>query len=157
MSRDRRVAGWREWVALPELGVDRIKAKLDTGARSSSLHAHELERFDRDGAPYVRFSIHPRQRSTRRAVPAEAPLLEERWVRNSGGRAELRPVIRTALTLGGDTWTIELTLARRDVMGFRMLLGRQALRGRHVVDPGRSFVLDRARRRRAARRGEARS
>jgi hypothetical protein len=127
-------------VGLPGLGVEAIKAKLDTGARTSSLHAFGLERFTRDGASMVRFEVHPAQRSAKGALRVEAPILEERSVRSSSGQEELRPVILTEVALSGRAWPIELTLARRDAMGFRMLLGRQALRRRAVVDPGRSFL-----------------
>jgi hypothetical protein len=131
--------GWREWASLPELGVEAIKAKLDTGARTSALHAFDLERFDRDDTEMVRFQIHPHQRSAEGAVTVECPLVDERWVRNSGGQRELRPVIETTVRIGARAWPIELTLTRRDAMGFRMLLGRQALRKRALVDPGRSY------------------
>lgn len=134
-----RILGWREWVGLPELGVDAIKVKLDTGARTSSLHAFDIERFDRDGTPMARFEIHPRQRSGADAIQVEVEVVDERLVRDSGGRQELRPVIETEIQVGDETWPIELTLTRRDEMGFRMLLGRQALRKRAVVDPGSSF------------------
>ena len=136
----RRLVGWREWLALPELGVERIKAKVDTGARSSALHAFDLESFERDGAPWVRFTMHPIQRQSRTAVVAEAPRLDERWVRSSSGKRTLRPVIMTPVTLGESTFPIELTLVRRDMMGFRMLLGRQAVRPLFLVDPGRSYL-----------------
>jgi hypothetical protein len=139
----RLTLGWREWVALPDLGVPWIKVKLDTGARTSALHAFDLERFRRAGAERVRFVIHPFQRDTARTIVAEGELIDERVVRNSGGSEELRPVIATHLELLGRRWSIELTLTRRDVMGFRMLLGRQALRGRALVDPGRSFLAGR--------------
>lgn len=132
--------GWREWLALPDLDVAGVKAKIDTGARSSTLHAFDLERFERDGDTWVRFVIHPVQRSTKETVAAEAPLFDERQVRNSGGRQQLRPVILTTVELAGDRWSIELTLTNRDAMGFRMLLGRQAVRNRYVVDAGRSFL-----------------
>lgn len=141
MQRAKLTVGWREWIALPDLGVPRIKAKVDTGARSSALHAFDLERVDVGaGAERVRFRIYPYQRDARRFVEAEAELRGERLIRNSGGEQELRPVIRTSIDLLGARFSIELTLARRDVMGFRMLLGRQALRERALVDPGRSFL-----------------
>ncbi len=140
--RERQVIGWREWVSLPDLAVPAIKAKVDTGARSSSLHAFDLERFARNGADWVRFTVHPMQRDWRTSIVAEVELLEMRLIRNpgGGGREELRPVVRTTVGLMGRRWPIELTLTRRDRMGFRMLLGRSAVRRRFVVDPGRSFL-----------------
>jgi hypothetical protein len=148
---EKPVIGWREWVGLPELRIDHVKAKVDTGARSSTIHAFEVEPFRRRGARWVRFVLHPIQRDATETVRVEAPLVEERWVRNSGGGTELRPVIRTRVRFNGVSWPIELTLTRRDVMGFRMLLGREAVRGRFVVDPGRSYVAGRPERRRALR------
>lgn len=135
------VVGWREWVALPELGIDALKAKVDTGARSSALHAFDVEGFHREGERWVRFSVHPRQRDAVTTVRAEAPWIDERLVRSSSGATTRRPVVRCLLHLGDRSWPIELTLVRRDLMGFRMLLGRQALRRRCVVDPGRSFLV----------------
>ncbi|MHC4376553.1 MAG: ATP-dependent zinc protease family protein [Planctomycetota bacterium] len=132
--------GWREWVLLPELGLPALKAKVDTGARTSSLHATDLEPFDRDGREWVRFLVHPRQRSRSRAVCLEAPLVERRSVRPSTGDAELRPVIRTRALVAGVRFNLELTLTDRAQMGFRMLLGREALRRRFLVDAGRSFL-----------------
>ncbi len=137
---ERPVIGWREWVKFPELGVDRIKAKIDTGARTSSLHAFGLERFQRDGREMVRFEAHPLQRDTSVRIPVEAELVDRRSVRSSTGTETVRPVIETGVSLLGQRWPIELSLIRRDLMGFRMLLGRQAIRGRFVVDPGRSFL-----------------
>lgn len=131
--------GWREWVALPDLGVAAIKVKVDTGARSSSLHAFDLETFHRGGREMVRFGVHPIQRDASRVVETEAVVLDHRRVRSSDGRSSIRPVIVTTVGWRGLSWPIELTLARRDEMGFRMLLGRQAIRGRLVVDPGRSY------------------
>jgi hypothetical protein len=139
--------GWREWVALPGLGVPRIKAKIDTGARSSSLHAFQVESFRRGGREWVRFVIHPLQRDSRRTIQAEAAVIERRKVTSSSGHATWRPVIRTEVELIGERYEIELTLARRDEMGFRMLLGREALRRRFVVDPGHSFLGGRPKRR----------
>ena len=133
------VIGWREWVGLPDLGIPWIKAKVDTGARSSSLHVLGIAEFERDGVPWLRFEAHPVQRKRTQSVVAEAMLLEFRSVRSSSGTAERRPVIVTNIALMGRTWPVELTLAARDQMGFRMLLGRQALRGRFLVDAGRSY------------------
>ncbi|MFP3949253.1 MAG: ATP-dependent zinc protease [Longimicrobiales bacterium] len=132
--------GWREWVALPELGVDRIKAKVDTGARSSSLHAFEIERFRRKGVSMVRFAVHPIQRTLRGTVRAEAEVVDQRKVKTSSGVESLRWVIVSDVELMDQRWPIEVTLTRRDTMGFRMLLGRQAIRGHFLVDPGRSFL-----------------
>lgn len=134
------VLGWREWVSLPELGILAIKPKIDTGAASSSIHAMHLKTFHRDGATWVRFDVHPEQRSSRVTVRVEAPVHEFRMVRSSSGHAAKRPVIVTPVEIAGQRWPIELTLANRDQMGFRMLLGRQALRGRFLVDAGRSYV-----------------
>ncbi len=132
--------GWREWIVLPMLGGALVKAKVDTGARSSSLHAFDVERFLKGGAPWVRFQIHPLQRNSRKSIEAQAAVLEHRYVRSSGGHTSYRPVIITPIELGGQRWDVELTLASRDAMGFRMLLGRQAIRTRFVVDPGRSYL-----------------
>lgn len=133
--------GWREWLSLPELGIHKIKAKIDTGARSSAIHAFDIETFRCDGKDRVRFKVHPYQRDGIRTAIADAEVLDEREVRNSGGHAELRWVILTPVELQGYRWPIELTLTNRDVMGFRMLLGRQAVRRRFLVDPGSSFLL----------------
>lgn len=137
----RSTIGWREWIGLPDLRVPAINAKVDTGARSSSIHAFDVEEFDDDGTAMVHFTLHPIQRKAHPAVDCRAPLLEYRMVKNPGGRQERRPVISTRVSMGPDVFPIELTLDRRDTMGFRMLLGRQAIRGRYVVDPGRSFLL----------------
>ena len=137
----RLLVGWREWIALPNLGIAAIKAKIDTGARSSSLHAFNMETFDRAGATWVRFDVHPLQRNTTATVQAEARVLEFRHIRSSSGHQTLRPVIRADLALDGRRWAVELTLAARDEMGFRMLLGREALRRRFVVDPSRSYLV----------------
>jgi hypothetical protein len=144
--------GWREWIALPSLGITAIKAKIDTGARSSSLHAFDVESFERDGAPWVRFVVHPLQRDCESSLHAEAPVLEFRHVRSSSGHLTHRPVIRAEVELDNRRWAIELTLASRDEMGFRMLLGREAVRGRFVVDPGRSYVVSQSRATKATRK-----
>ncbi len=130
------VIGWREWVCLPELGIASLKAKVDTGARTSALHAFGVERID---PRRVRFKVHPHQRDDEASVDTEAELVDERMVRSSSGFAELRPVVRTALELGGARFEAEFTLTDRALLGFRMLLGREALRSRFVVDPGCSY------------------
>ena len=137
---ERPSLGWREWVALPDWGVDHVKAKVDTGARTSSLHAFDLEWFDRLGEPWVRFEVHPWQRSTSDAVAVEAPVVATRDIKSSSGTVDHRPVVRTTLAIGGTPVPAEITLTRRDEMGFRMLVGREAIRNRFVVDPGVSYL-----------------
>lgn len=138
--QDLPIIGWREWIALPELGIPKIKAKIDTGARSSALHAFDIDTFEIDGKPRVRFKVHPKQRDTNQTIIAEAELIDERKVRSSSGQAELRPVILTEVNLMGKRWQIELTLTNRELMGFRMLLGRQAVRGMFLINPGKSYL-----------------
>ena len=132
--------GWREWVRLPDLGNMCLRAKVDTGARTSALHAFDVEVFERDGKEYVRFNVNPRQHNTSNVVSAEARLIDNRYVRSSAGRRTFRPVIETTIEVYGERWPIELTLIARDRMRFRMLLGREAIRNRLVVDAGRSYM-----------------
>lgn len=139
--------GWREWVSLPELGLKRIKAKVDSGARTSSLHAFEVRDFEEDGVHRVEFKMHPKQRDDKTEIVCVADIVDERFVRDSGGRKEKRWVIESPLTIGTMTWDIEINLTSRDDMKFRMLLGRTAFRGRAVIDPARSYVLGKRRRR----------
>lgn len=140
VSHSYTLAGWREWVSLPDAGVPWVKAKLDTGARSSAIHAFDLQELERDGERWVRFSVHPWQRCDEDAVLVERPVRDVREVRSSSGHAEQRYVVTMDLTLVGRTVTAELTLARRDEMGFRMLIGREALRQGYAVDPGVSYL-----------------
>ena len=135
------ILGWREWVALPELGIDRIKAKVDTGARTSALHAFDVELDESDGTKIVRFKIHPKQRDLDFVIECSAPLLEEREVRDSGGHSEMRYVIETQIAFGSTMRTAEVTLTNRDSMGFRMLIGRTVMKGHYLVNPGKSFLL----------------
>ena len=134
------IAGWREWVSLPGRGVPWVKATVDTGARTSAIHAFDVEEFSRDGDDWVRFSIHPWQRSALHHVETELPVHDRRMVRSSSGHSSRRLVVLTDLELLGVTVPIELTLSRRDEMGFRMLIGRQALRQGFLVDSDRSFL-----------------
>jgi hypothetical protein len=143
---DKLVIGWREWIRLPELGIEYIKAKIDTGARTSALHAYDIEEFRKHGLDMVRFKVHPLQRNLHKVVTAEAQVIEWREVRDSGGKVSLRPVIHTRIKIGILSWKIEVTLVNRDQMGFRMLLGRQAVRGQLLVDAGRSYVIGKKRR-----------
>ena len=138
-TKHRTDIGWREWLVLPDLGLPAIKAKIDTGARTSALHAWRVEPYERDGNPWVRFHMHPLQRDTELSVVCEAPIHERRVVSDSGGHRELRYVIRTAVELAGESRRVEVTLTDRDTMLFRMLLGRQAMRGLRVV-PDASFL-----------------
>ncbi len=141
MKRERPVIGWREWVLLPELLDLPIKAKIDTGARTSSIHSFGTRRFSDRGAPYVEFLVHPVQHRDAPEIACVAPVKDERWVKSSNGESEKRVVVETLARLGRIDWPIELTLADRDVMGFRMLLGREAIRRRFLVDPARSYRL----------------
>lgn len=137
----KAVIGWREWVSLPDLAIAHIKAKVDTGAKTSALHAFYVQHFERDGAQWVRFGVHPLQTTVMEVVDCEAPIKDVRRVTDSGGHAEMRPVIETTLVIQGETRLIELTLTDRENMMFRMLLGRSALKRRFVVDSGKSFLL----------------
>lgn len=133
--------GWREWVSLPELGLPAIKAKIDTGARTSCLHAFSVEPFEKNGKDWVRFGIHPHQDDTETEVFCEAEVIEKRMVSDSGGHKEERFVISTELVLAGQRWPIEITLTNRDSMLFRMLLGRTAMKNKIIVSPSESFLL----------------
>lgn len=137
--------GWREWVSLAGLLAQPLKTKIDTGARTSTVHAFEIRPFSERGTPHVEFTLHPLQRQRLPQVRCVAPIHDERIVTSSSGHQDRRFVILVEVTLGETHWPIELTLADRDQMGFRMLLGREALRGRFVVDPARSWLLSRRR------------
>jgi hypothetical protein len=132
--------GWREWVSLPDLGIDKIKAKVDTGARTSALHAFSLQLFKENFRDRIRFDIHPLQHNTVKMVTCVADVVDLRWVSDSGGHREERFVINTPVVMGEEIWPIEITLTERDTMLFRMLLGRSAIRHRYLVNPARSFI-----------------
>jgi len=139
----KRQVGWREWVGFPELGVDRIKAKLDTGARTSVIHAFRIRKVDDNDEPRIEFYLHPVQRRRNPEYRCIAQIVDERTVKSSNGGRETRYVIITPMRMGEYIWPVELTLSDRDQMGFRMLVGRSAIRGRYIVDPGSSFLLGR--------------
>lgn len=144
MSEELTVIGWREWVALPTLQVRRLRAKIDTGARTSSLHAEDCEEYDADGVTRVRFCV----RTAHHRYSCDAEVVDHRVVRSSNGQTEDRPVIRVDCRLGDVVWPIELTLTDRTPMRFPMLLGRRAMDRRFLVDPGRSYIQPKPLRRR---------
>jgi ribosomal protein S6--L-glutamate ligase len=134
------ILGWEEWVMLPELGLGAIKAKVDTGARTSALHAFYVESFGPPRAPKVRFGVHPLPRRSDIAVECTARLIDRREVKSSNGKIEERYVIETPIRIGERQWRIQVTLANRDMMSYRMLLGRQAIPRDGLVKPSASFL-----------------
>lgn len=140
-SGSANVMGWREWMSLPVLGIDKIKAKADTGARTSVLHAFQVNLFARNGIKMVKFLIHPEQSSKEKIIQCESLLYDVRWVTDSGGHKELRPVIKTAVQLGQLNWEIEITLTNRDDMRFRFLLGRSGIPKNILINSTRSYLF----------------
>ena len=133
--------GWKEWLSLPALGIRAIKAKIDTGAKTSALHAFRIEPFTKDGDEFVRFWLHPAQKRTDIEVVCESPVVEQRSVRDSGGHMEQRYVISTTAQIGEYCWPIEITLTSREDMQFRMLMGRSAIvDGNYIVDPAKAYL-----------------
>lgn len=133
--------GWREWIALPNLNIHKMQCKVDTGAKTSALHAPIVDRFVEDGVDKVRFLVHPKQRSVEYEIECVAPVIDEREVKDSSGNPENRIVISTQLVLGSHRWVADVTLTTRDTMVFRMLLGRSAMMDRFLVNPAASFLM----------------
>lgn len=143
MSDDKSkiIIGSEEWCSFPSLGVPAIKARVDSGAKTSSMHAFNIQKFRREGESWVSFEVHPLQNNRRVVIRCERPVIDKRVVKSSSGISETRYVIGATIKAGTETWDIELTLANRDSMGYRMLLGREAMSGRMLVDPSISFCL----------------
>ncbi len=139
--KSKLIIGWREWVSLPDLGVEHIKAKIDTGAKTSAIHAYRVEKILVNGKPWAEFRLHPVQRRRRPEILCRAPIVDERSVKSSSGHLETRYVVSTEVKLGPVVRRCELTLTNRDEMGFRMLIGRQALKRQFIVDSGLSYGL----------------
>jgi len=135
-----KTLGWKEWVSLPELHLSPLEAKVDTGAKTSCLHAFSLEPFHKDGEQWIRFGMHPDRHSQEQEIFVEAKVSDRRVVSDSGGHKQLRWVIETPIVIAGETFPIEITLTGRDAMQYRMLLGRQAMRRRFVVDPAKAHL-----------------
>jgi ribosomal protein S6--L-glutamate ligase len=140
-TNSKKVVGRAEWCGLLDLGVPMIKARVDSGAKTSSIHAFNIQRFKRDGESWVSFELHPLQGRRYPSLRCERPVIDKRVIKSSSGESESRYVVMTDLELGGEVWPIEVTLANRDSMGYRMLLGREAMMGRLMVDPGLTCTL----------------
>lgn len=139
MKQQLAELGWREYCSIPELGISRIKAKVDTGARTSCIHAFSVTEFEKDQKAWVRFGVHPNQKDKTTEIWCEAPVADCREVTDSGGHKEMRYVITSTLLIGEHEFNAELTLTNRDSMSFRMLLGRTAMKNRFVVNPAASY------------------
>ena len=142
VSTPKIILGWREWAALPVLGICRIKVKIDTGARNSALHAFNYSLTNKNGGDWISFDVHPNQKDDNFIKSCTTRLMDRRWVTNSGGASEKRFVIETPIRIGEREWPIIITLSNRDEMGFRMLVGRTAIKGKYLVDPGKSFCCE---------------
>ncbi len=138
--RNHFAVGWREWVTFPDFGTTRVKAKIDTGARTSAIHAVNITTTASENGDIAHFELHPNQDDDVTTVICTAPIIDRRMITDSGGHSEKRLVVETAIQIGEHIWPIELTLTDRDSMGFRMLIGRHAIRKKFVVFPGRSYL-----------------
>lgn len=139
--QDKVIVGSEEWCAFPQLGIPTIKARVDSGAKTSALHAVNISPFQKEGENWVKFDINPIQNNTKTVIHCQAPLVDKRIVKSSSGFREQRYVIKSQIKIGDENWDIELTLTNRDSMGFRMLLGREAMSGRVLVDPEQKYLL----------------
>lgn len=135
------IVGSEEWCSLPSIGIPTIKARVDSGAKTSALHAINIKTYTKDNQEWVKFDVNPIQNNAKALIHCDAKLIDQRIVKSSSGFREKRYVIQTQVSLGGKTWEIEVTLTNRDSMGYRMLLGREAMSGRVMVDPEQKFVL----------------
>lgn len=135
------IIGAEEWCKFPSLGIPAIKARVDSGAKTSSLHAFNIEKFIKDTDTWVRFEIHPLQKDKKVTIKCEAQIIDKRKVKSTSGISEKRFVIQVPLCIGEDTWDVEVTLTNRDSMGYRMLLGREAMLNRFLIDPSSSFLM----------------
>jgi len=138
---EKNICGAEEWCKFPQLAVPAIKARVDSGAKTSAIHALNIQQFQRDGVAWVRFDVCPLQDNRKTVIHCEAPVFDRRSVKSSSGTSEKRYVIKTSLAIGDQSWDVELTLTNRDAMGYRMLLGREAMSGKLIVDPEESFCL----------------
>ncbi|RVU32878.1 30S ribosomal protein S6--L-glutamate ligase [Neptunomonas marina] len=141
MTIEKNLCGAEEWCKFPQLAIPAIKARVDSGAKTSAIHALNIQPFQRDGVSWVRFDVCPLQDNRKTLVNCEAPIFDRRSVKSSSGSSEKRYVIKTSIAIGDQSWDVELTLANRDAMGYRMLLGREAMSGKLIVDPDQSFAL----------------
>ncbi|HMQ11372.1 MAG TPA: RimK/LysX family protein [Oligoflexia bacterium] len=135
------IIGWREWIALPDLKVRKIKAKIDSGARTSSLHAHKLKVLKKNNEEYAQFYIYPQQDSSKEKVLCEEKILEYRKIKSSNGITEKRPIIQTYIKINEKLWLVDLSLSNRDEMGFRILLGRTSISKKFLIDVSKSFLM----------------
>ena len=139
-KKEKKIIGWREWIYLPDLGIKTIKAKIDTGARSSALHAYDLKIEKIGKKEFAKFKVHPDQNDNKKFKRCSAEIIEYRKVKSSNGQTELRPVIMSTVYLHNEAWETEITLTNRDQMGFRMLLGRASFKKRFLVDVSKSYL-----------------
>ena len=139
--KNKFIVGNAEWCALPELKIPAIRARVDSGAKTSSIHAFNIEHFERDDKAWLRFEVHPLKKDNETVVMCEAELVDRREVKSSNGTTEKRFVVKTPFSINDQTWDIELTLTNRDSMGFRMLLGREAMQDRILIDPATKSIF----------------